>query len=221
MRELDQRSHEQLQQIDKEQKEYLSALRLAARENADEPSEEEMQQIRGKYQKCLEYADERVAIAVQTYELVDKHIRRLDSDLKKFEIELEAAGTPAPAGATPVAADPLPSHKKERDRSRKEKAHEQPPAPAVKPKKQKTEIGIPIGIPEARLLHVDLDMPIDPNEPTYCICNRVSFGEMVGCDNADCKIEWFHFECVGLTAPPKGKWYCPECTAQMRHKFRR
>jgi len=23
------------------------------------------------------------------------------------------------------------------------------------------------------------DMPIDPNEPTYCICKRVSFGEMV------------------------------------------
>lgn len=56
-------------------------------------------------------------------------------------------------------------------------------------------------------------MPIDPNEPTYCICNRVSFGEMVGCDNTDCKIEWFHFECVGLTGPPKGKWICPDCTA--------
>jgi hypothetical protein len=36
-----------------------------------------------------------------------------------------------------------------------------------------------------RLFNVDIDMPIDPNEPTYCICNRVSFGEMVGCDNPD------------------------------------
>ena len=24
---------------------------------------------------------------------------------------------------------------------------------------------------------------IDPSEPRYCICNRVSFGEMIGCDN--------------------------------------
>lgn len=24
-----------------------------------------------------------------------------------------------------------------------------------------------------------LDMPIDPNEPTYCICNQVSFGDMI------------------------------------------
>ena len=31
---------------------------------------------------------------------------------------------------------------------------------------------------------MDLDLPIDPNEPTYCLCNRVSFGEMVACDNS-------------------------------------
>ncbi|KAK6542225.1 hypothetical protein TWF694_011924 [Orbilia ellipsospora] len=57
------------------------------------------------------------------------------------------------------------------------------------------------------------DMPIDPNEPTYCLCNRISFGTMVGCDNEDCPKEWFHMECVGLTAePPKTvKWYCPLC----------
>jgi hypothetical protein len=26
---------------------------------------------------------------------------------------------------------------------------------------------------------------IDPNEPRYCLCNRVSFGIMIGCENAD------------------------------------
>lgn len=30
---------------------------------------------------------------------------------------------------------------------------------------------------------MDLDLPVDPNEPTYCICNQVSYGEMVACDN--------------------------------------
>ncbi|RUS14888.1 inhibitor of growth proteins N-terminal histone-binding-domain-containing protein [Endogone sp. FLAS-F59071] len=29
------------------------------------------------------------------------------------------------------------------------------------------------------------DMPIDPNEPLYCYCQQVSFGEMVACDNED------------------------------------
>jgi len=33
-----------------------------------------------------------------------------------------------------------------------------------------------------------LDMPVDPNEPTYCLCNQVSYGEMIGCDNPDVSI---------------------------------
>lgn len=50
-------------------------------------------------------------------------------------------------------------------------------------------------------------------EPTYCYCNQVSFGEMVGCDNPECSIEWFHYPCVGLAAPPPGKWFCPDCVS--------
>ncbi|KAK0143663.1 Inhibitor of growth protein 2 [Merluccius polli] len=56
-----------------------------------------------------------------------------------------------------------------------------------------------------------VDFAIDPNEPTYCLCEQVSYGEMIGCDNEQCPIEWFHFSCVGLTYKPKGKWYCPKC----------
>lgn len=81
----------------------------------------------------------------------------------------------------------------------------------------------------------------DPNEPRYCYCNRVSFGEMVGCDGEDCKIEWFHLECVGLRSAPKNrkcrcplllhtlegpftdafnfsvKWYCDDCKRQVNN----
>ncbi|KAI1277987.1 Inhibitor of growth protein 3 [Halotydeus destructor] len=56
---------------------------------------------------------------------------------------------------------------------------------------------------------------LDPNEPRYCICNQVSYGEMVACDNADCQNEWFHYGCVGLNQAPKGKWYCPNCAPVM------
>ncbi|KAI0180983.1 hypothetical protein GGR52DRAFT_522478 [Hypoxylon sp. FL1284] len=82
---------------------------------------------------------------------------------------------------------------------------------------------------------------IDADEPRYCICNRVSFGTMIQCDNVDvratktavtparhynpsrktlttahvqnCKQEWFHLECVGLSEIPARttKWYCPDC----------
>ncbi|KAL3851867.1 hypothetical protein ACJMK2_015568 [Sinanodonta woodiana] len=66
-----------------------------------------------------------------------------------------------------------------------------------------------------------VDWQNDPNEPRYCLCNQVSYGEMVGCDNDDCPIEWFHYGCVGLTQAPKGKWYCPQCTAAMKRRGRR
>jgi len=59
---------------------------------------------------------------------------------------------------------------------------------------------------------VDLsNIEIDPDEPTYCLCDQVSYGEMIGCDNDLCPIEWFHFNCVQLSCKPKGKWYCPKC----------
>lgn len=56
---------------------------------------------------------------------------------------------------------------------------------------------------------------IDPDEPRYCVCNRVSYGEMIACENNQCQYEWFHLPCVGLTIetlPPRTtKWYCPDC----------
>lgn len=58
----------------------------------------------------------------------------------------------------------------------------------------------------------------DPHEPRYCLCNQVSYGEMVGCDNPRCSVEWFHYECVNLTEAPKGKWYCPQCTQSMKRR---
>nr|BAN21218.1 conserved hypothetical protein [Riptortus pedestris] len=61
----------------------------------------------------------------------------------------------------------------------------------------------------------------DPNEPRYCICNEVAFGTMVACDNKTCPYEWYHYPCVGITDKPKGKWYCPHCTAAMKRRNRK
>ena len=41
------------------------------------------------FKKAKEISDDKVQIAIQTYELVDKHIRKLDSDLAKFESEMK------------------------------------------------------------------------------------------------------------------------------------
>jgi hypothetical protein len=42
----------------------------------------------------------------------------------------------------------------------------------------------------------------EEDEPRYCYCNSVSYGEMVACDMDGCAREWFHLQCVGLRKPP-------------------
>ena len=46
---------------------------------------------------------------------------------------------------------------------------------------------------------------IDADEPRYCYCNGVSYGEMVACDSDECAREWFHLACVGLKVAPGSK----------------
>ena len=56
----------------------------------------------------------------------------------------------------------------------------------------------------------DMDR-IDPNEPVYCICRQIAYGEMIACDNEECEIEWFHYSCVNLSKQPKNAWFCSTC----------
>lgn len=61
-----------------------------------------------------------------------------------------------------------------------------------------------------------LTMPKEEPEPTYCICNRPSFGQMIACEDPKCKIEWYHYSCMGIRKAPKGDWYCPDCLARQQ-----
>jgi hypothetical protein len=53
----------------------------------------------------------------------------------------------------------------------------------------------------------------------YENCTKVDSVQLIGCDGHQCDIEWFHIECVGLTAdtvPDKSeKWFCPSCVFKM------
>ncbi|KAL5494684.1 hypothetical protein ACEPAI_145 [Sanghuangporus weigelae] len=51
----------------------------------------------------------------------------------------------------------------------------------------------------------------------YCFCDNGSYGEMIGCDEPNCRREWFHLSCVGLKEAPKGVWYCDECASQRKN----
>lgn len=52
----------------------------------------------------------------------------------------------------------------------------------------------------------------------YCSCQQVSWGNMVACDDSDCRYEWFHWGCVNLTKEPPGKWYCKTCRERREKK---
>ncbi|KAK4761155.1 hypothetical protein SAY87_006048 [Trapa incisa] len=158
----------------------------------------------------IRLADEKVALAAQAYELVDQHIQQLDQYLKKFSEEMHREIS---SGGVAAASSNLSSRSgrvSETGRGgRKKKMRLTTAAAAVT---SATELASTAAA--VNTAGMDLDLPVDPNEPTYCFCNQVSFGEMVACDNPNCKIEWFHFGCVGLKERPKGrKWYCPDCAA--------
>lgn len=186
----DERTQSKLDEIDKKTADYLT------RENLPVSSVEAVKfrdEVTKMFNTARTLTEDKMNFANQSYEVVDRYIRRLDDDLSMFESDLKAKALEEGIDLEKLIQD---DHKK-------------------------AEIG---GLSAVASIFPHLikgndpgleDMPIDPNEPTYCVCKQVSYGHMIGCDNLDCAIEWFHFGCVGLTAKPKGKWYCPQC----RHQF--
>ncbi|XP_048362145.1 inhibitor of growth protein 5 [Sphaerodactylus townsendi] len=212
MRELDQRTEEKKAEIDILAAQYISTVRSLTSEQRVEI----LQKIHNAYTKCKEYSDDKVQLAMQTYEMVDKHIRRLDADLARFEADLkdklEGSDFEIPGMQNLKKGRAQKDKKSSRGRGRRTSEEE---APVKKRPKRRSELAETI-----LTVHPSdvLDMPVDPNEPTYCLCHQVSYGEMIGCDNTDCPIEWFHFACVDLTTKPKGKWYCPRCVQEKKKK---
>ncbi|KAF9225329.1 hypothetical protein BS17DRAFT_730721 [Gyrodon lividus] len=103
------------------------------------------------------------------------------------------------------------------------------------------------GMPVARSAHTTMSIPVlTPNLPlrlandapasaaadtateaegegddrTYCFCDRVSYGEMIACDDEDCEREWFHLNCIGLASVPEGSWFCDACRAKQKNAKR-
>lgn len=241
MRELDSRAQDVMKTIDRVAEDYLDNMKHYGKDK----KKETLADIQKYFDKTKEYGDDKVQLAIQTYEMVDKYIRKLDTDLARFEQEIQekamkntggsGAGSGGAAGGGGSASG---ASKTKRGRKKaKDKAEPGPEADDTKASSKRksgkkatasgsssvvgvlssiaaTTSGADIAAPS----HDVLDMPVDPNEPTYCVCQQVSYGEMIGCDNPDCTIEWFHFACVSLTSKPKGKWYCPRCSVDRKKK---
>lgn len=63
-------------------------------------------------------------------------------------------------------------------------------------------------------IHSSAEVVSDGNHKLWCYCSQSdTYDDMIGCDNADCKIQWFHWSCVNLTKDqlPDGDWFCFDC----------
>lgn len=63
---------------------------------------------------------------------------------------------------------------------------------------------------------VTTDMAIDGGDDDeeagpWCFCQSEVESTLIGCDNSDCQIEWFHMSCVNLAVAPDGEWFCSNC----------
>ncbi|XP_053895877.1 inhibitor of growth protein 5 isoform X1 [Malaclemys terrapin pileata] len=179
MRELDQRTEDKKAEIDSLAAEYISTVKHLL----PEQRVEYLQKIQNAYCKCKEYSDDKVQLAMQTYEMVDKHIRRLDADLARFEADLkdklEGSDFESPGGRGLKKGRSQKDKRGSRGRGRRTSEEDTP-------KKKKLKGGSEFADTILSVHPSDvLDMPVDPNEPTYCLCHQVSYGEMIGCDNPD------------------------------------
>lgn len=180
--------------------------------------------------RSQELGDEKIQIVSQMVELVENRTRQVDSHVELFETCQETNDTTGNSGKASqdksknetIAQAEKPNNKRsrrQRNNENRENAsnnhdHDDITSGTPKEKKAKTSKKKKRSKAKAEREASPPDLPIDPNEPTYCLCNQVSYGEMIGCDNDECPIEWFHFSCVGLNHKPKGKWYCPKCRGE-------
>ena len=118
------------------------------------------------FKQAKEISDDKVNIAVQTYEMVDKHIRRLDGDLAKFEAELREKGRLSQTD------DSDEDEEEEEDNKNKKKRGKKPDKNDPKGKKQKV-------ITLAKTITLAIKISISPCDWDYqernAIFSRVQF----------------------------------------------
>jgi len=182
-----------------------------------------MVQIQDKLISTQEIGDDKLQIVQHILDIIENRQRQLELDSKNLEcgnedVKQEKNTESQPEGRqskrprrtrmdnTPTHHNensndhiPITPHHNEKPANNKQTAQKKPKKKKIRRPKVEREQDSPT------------EIPIDPDEPTYCLCEQVSYGEMIGCDNDLCPIEWFHFSCVGLTNKPKGKWFCPKC----------
>ncbi|KAE8629831.1 hypothetical protein XENTR_v10000608 [Xenopus tropicalis] len=176
-----------------------------------------LQQLQRALIVTQELGDDKIQLVTQVFELIENRTKQMESLCQGFFDQEESEKSVEKSKVESNASERSTRRpRRQRNSESRELCHmvngmddieEQPP----KEKKSKSSKKKKRSKAKQEREASPIPFAIDPNEPTYCLCNQVSYGEMIGCDNDECTIEWFHFSCVGLTYKPKGKWYCPDC----------
>ncbi|XP_007889965.1 inhibitor of growth protein 1 [Callorhinchus milii] len=225
-----QRNVSLMREIDAKYQEILKELDEYYEKHKKETDAVQRRRILHYIQRALirsqELGDEKIQIVNQMVELVENRTRQVDSHVELFENCTENNDNSKSSldksrndGTTQAEKPSTKRSRRQRNNENRENAssnhdHDDSTVGTPKEKKAKTSKKKKRSKAKAEREASPADLPIDPNEPTYCLCNQVSYGEMIGCDNDECPIEWFHFSCVGLNHKPKGKWYCPKCRGE-------
>ncbi|CAI0432301.1 unnamed protein product [Linum tenue] len=178
IRELDERSHSMINQTRQQTKFCLGLASQSSR--------------KGNGNGCNNYNGN------EEDDAIDSHIKRLDEDLNNFAEDLKQEGKipqdepailpplsimiPKPEKRKPLYGTPQSKRMDFRDRDwdrERDRDFELMPPPGS----HRKDFAVP----------VDVDQPIDPNEPTYCVCHQVSFGDMIACDNENVSNLLSHF----------------------------
>ncbi|KAJ9695670.1 hypothetical protein PVL29_010912 [Vitis rotundifolia] len=203
IRELDERSQSMINQTRQQTKYCLGLSSQSSRKGNPEEDEAAFEKMRkdieANQDNALSLCTEKVLLAQQAYDLIDSHVKRLDEDLTNFAEDLKQEGKISPD--EPAILPPLPIVPKNEkrkflygtpqpkrvdyrdrdwDRERDRDFELMPP-----PGSHRKDFATPL----------DVDQPIDPNEPTYCVCHQVSFGDMIACDNENVS---HYFLCISF-----------------------
>ncbi|KAJ3031903.1 UNVERIFIED_CONTAM: Inhibitor of growth protein 5 [Siphonaria sp. JEL0065] len=177
MRELGGMAEEVEQTIQKEAHAIVDTLKNLP---TAEARTEKIKALTVSFKEYLKHGEDKVALAVQTYDMVDRHIRRLDDDLAKYEDGKFASKPNKPS--TPQQETAPSNNAIKKDTKRVSAATSNPATSAAASNKGKNVANKAVVEiqPIPQLKGPPDDLPIDPNEPRYCICNQYSFGDMIG-----------------------------------------
>ncbi|CAM9986552.1 unnamed protein product [Scytosiphon promiscuus] len=226
-------SRDQAEILEKAKAKYRQMTRPEQLKNLID--EDALQRARLKRQKVDQSVSEKVSITKKMYGALDVCIKKIDDEIAKLEKDVKES-----YGAIPDIPSLAPEMFAEHQKNAAAAAAAALAAAGGFATGRQTRAGLAAytsvsaaavggGATGAGSLGAGAggvarrDELLSSNEPVYCVCRQVGWGDMIGCDNEDCEHgEWFHYHCVGLKQMvDPGFWLCPGCSADAREKEKR